>query len=90
MVNIERGRHRVQIHVLMDIARTLGVELAELLPRVIPSSPDAVLPSSFAKQLTQEELAPVSRLLGDQKGDRNEQSRDHPRGKPAPKRRGGH
>jgi transcriptional regulator with XRE-family HTH domain len=72
MVNIERGRHRIQIHVLYAIARAFGVEAGELLPRGIPGSPASVLPSSFAKQLTKKELASVGRLLGDRKGDPHE------------------
>ena len=74
MVNIERGRHRVQIHVLYEIARALGIEAADLLPRFAAETPSSGLPSSFAKQLTAKERASVGRMLGDRKGETDDQS----------------
>jgi DNA-binding XRE family transcriptional regulator len=59
MANIEKGRHRVQIHVLYDIARVLGWDPADLLPR--PNASD--LPRSFADNLKPNELVAVKRLL---------------------------
>jgi len=37
IVNIERGRQHPQIHLLLDIASTLKIEVRELIPEVIPS-----------------------------------------------------
>lgn len=59
MANIENGRHRVQIHVLYDIARELGGDPLELLPVPSPSE----LPLSFSENLNPTELKAVQRLL---------------------------
>jgi transcriptional regulator with XRE-family HTH domain len=59
MANIENGRHRIQIHVLYDIARVLGGGPADLLPTPNPSD----LPRSFAESLKPKELDAVKRLL---------------------------
>lgn len=72
MVNIERGRHRVQIHVLYDIARALGVEPRDLLPPSTNPEFTAQIPNDFAKQLRPKELAMVGSLLGGRKGDSHE------------------
>lgn len=72
MVNIERGRHRIQIHVLYDIARALGVEPTDLLPPGTSSEFAAQIPTNFAKQLSPKELALVGSLLGGRKGDSHE------------------
>jgi len=62
MVNIEQGRHRIQIHVLYSIARVLGVEPHYLLPTVVGDDGNA-LPTSFNKLLRPEERAAVRRLV---------------------------
>lgn len=74
VVNIERGRHRIQIHVLYDIARALGVEPAAILPRITAQSRVTGLPSNFTKQLTPKELSSVGQLLGDRQGEADDQS----------------
>lgn len=60
VVNIEKGRHRVQIHVLYDLARALDAQLAELLPQ--PTS-SIILPASFASQLRPKELELVEQMI---------------------------
>ena len=62
MVNIERGRHRIQIHVLYAIAQVLGVEPHDLLPPLLGDDGTA-LPSSFMKLLLPKEQAAVKRLV---------------------------
>lgn len=61
VVNIERGRHRIQIHVLYAIARFLGVEAVDLLPSATPDGKE--LPESFAKLLSPAEKSAVGRLV---------------------------
>lgn len=67
IVNIERGRHRLQLHVLCDIAAALGVLPQEFLPAA--NSDDAALPAAFKAELTEKELAAVGRVLKSGKGD---------------------
>lgn len=63
IVNIERGRHRIQIHVLYDIALALGVEVYALLPSTDATELADGLPSDFRRELNPNELAAVGRLL---------------------------
>lgn len=76
LVNIEKGRHRVQIHVLYDLARALDVRLAELLPL---ASSSIILPSSFAAQLKPKEREAVERLITS-KDSTHAPSQDHSSG----------
>jgi len=69
VVNVERGRHRVQIHLLYEIARVLGVEPQDLLPPNASSTTATDLPPSFTKQLGARERKAVERLIGPVKGD---------------------
>lgn len=68
IVNIERGRHRIQIDVLYDIAMALGVDAHSLLPTVGNSSVAAGLPSDFKDELDSKELAAIGRLLTPSRG----------------------
>lgn len=67
IVNIERGRHRVQLHVLYDIARALGAAVQDLLPRLSDSA-SAPLPQDILTKLKPDEVASVGRLLEDTHG----------------------
>lgn len=49
LVNIEKGRHHVQIHVLYDIARALSCHPADLLPPL--NSASAELPEKISRKL---------------------------------------
>jgi transcriptional regulator with XRE-family HTH domain len=66
IVNIERGRHRLQLHVLCDIAAALGVPPQELLPAT--SNDGATLPAAFKAELSANELVAVGRVLKSGKG----------------------
>ena len=61
IVNIERGRHRIQVHLLFEFARALNVSPQELMPEV--SSTPSSLPQSFVQALKPKERAAVERLL---------------------------
>src|SRR5688572_18663563 len=63
ITNIERGHHRVQIHVLYEIAAALGVEARDLLPQANRSSLARRLPADVSKKLDPTEQAAVGRLL---------------------------
>ena len=71
IVNIENGRHRVQLHVLYDIARALGVSPSELLPRPASAEVPRALPREIRSKLNPDEAASVGRLLEDTEGDRH-------------------
>jgi len=62
LVNIEKGRHRIQIDTLYAIARALGVKLADLLPPPVAQETPG-LPPSLAKKLKPEEKQRVRNLL---------------------------
>src|SRR6185436_8629195 len=59
IANIERGHHRVQLHVLYDIATALDAEPHDLLPH--PDRQDQVtrLPDDLKKELNPRERAAV-------------------------------
>jgi transcriptional regulator with XRE-family HTH domain len=61
IANIERGHHRVQLHVLYDIAMALEVELHDLLPH--PDHQVVQLPEDVKKELNPRERAAVDRLI---------------------------
>lgn len=58
IVNIECGRHRIQIHVLYEIARVLVTDARQFLPAAQAEAPSSQLPSGLEKQL-QKELGKV-------------------------------
>jgi transcriptional regulator with XRE-family HTH domain len=64
VVNMEKGRHRVPIDVLYDVARILSIEPHDLLPRLESSADGAPLklPKEFQK-LTPAARVAVSRLI---------------------------
>ena len=66
IANIERGHHRVQIHVLYDIATTLNLDPVDLLPN-IQNGTRSSLPPDLSKDLSPKERAAVGRLLQDGK-----------------------
>jgi len=75
IANIERGRHRIQLHVLYDIAAALDVEPHDLLPHPAKSSVERRLPQDIEKKLrTSNEATAVRRLLVRGKGDTHESS----------------
>lgn len=61
VVNIEQGRHRLQLHVLYDIAIVLGCELTDFLPAV--KDLNATLPLDLDSHLKPEEKEPVAKLI---------------------------
>jgi transcriptional regulator with XRE-family HTH domain len=63
IANIERGHHRVQLHVLYDIATALDVEPHDLMPHPDRQSPATNLPEEMSKELNPRERAAVDRLL---------------------------
>jgi transcriptional regulator with XRE-family HTH domain len=54
IVNIESGRHRIQIHVLYEIARALGVDPRQFLPALQAEVPPNPLPKGLEEQLEKE------------------------------------
>lgn len=78
VVNIERGRHRIQIHVVYAIARVLDVEVSDLLPPARPAADAADLPASFARQLkTEAEKTAVGRLVAQPGGTTRDDKTTH-------------
>jgi DNA-binding XRE family transcriptional regulator len=74
VVNMEKGRHRVPIDVLYDVARILSIEPHDLLPRLESSAAGATrkLPKEFQK-LTPAARVAVSRLIAtDVEGENHE------------------
>lgn len=51
IVNIESGRHRIQIHVLYEIARVLTMDPRQLLPPTQLETRSTNLPRDLEKQL---------------------------------------
>ena len=49
LVNIENGKQRAPIHVLMEISSLLNVPLKELLPELFPVEADDIDPSIISK-----------------------------------------
>lgn len=74
VVNIERGRHRIQIHVLYDIATVLGIDAVMLLPPGDSGATAEALPSEFKERLNPNELAAVGQLLKSSRGTTNEEA----------------
>src|SRR5690349_14631997 len=64
IANIERGHHRVQLHVLYDIATALDVEPHDLMPHPDRQDRQTHLPEDVKKDLSPRERAAVDRLLG--------------------------
>src|SRR5438876_310531 len=62
IANIERGHHRVQLHLLYDIATALDSEPHDLLPHS-DRGQTTNLPLDVSKKLTPKERAAVGRLL---------------------------
>jgi transcriptional regulator with XRE-family HTH domain len=54
IVNIECGRHRIQIHVLCEIARVLGTDPRQFLPASQAEAPSKELPKGLERQLEKE------------------------------------
>jgi Predicted transcriptional regulators len=75
IANIEQGRHRIQLHVLYDLAEALEIKPHDLLPDIHQRAPRKALPEDISKQLkTPREARAVSRLLEDGKEDGREGS----------------
>jgi transcriptional regulator with XRE-family HTH domain len=73
IANIERGHHRVQIHVLYEIALALEVEPHDLLLHINQTEFENRLPADVTKGLNAKERIAVGRLLDrGQKGETNE------------------
>lgn len=77
IVNIESGRHRIQIHVLYEIARLLSVDPRQLLPPTLPESRSTDLPRDLERQLEKhldivgpKERAQVAALVNPKTGSR--------------------
>jgi transcriptional regulator with XRE-family HTH domain len=69
MSNIERGRHKILLHVLEDIARALAVDLHDLLPPRRPgaSKLESQVPSDVSPILKEFILKMEKRLAKDTK-----------------------
>jgi len=67
VANMERGHHRIQIHVLYEIAHVLGVEPHDLLPHAEKPAAGTPLPRSFSEALSQNEQTAVARLLSSER-----------------------
>lgn len=65
IANIERGLHRVQIHILYEIAAALDVAPHDLLPHPNRSQAESRIPADIAKELDLKERIGVDRLLRD-------------------------
>lgn len=63
IANIERGHHRVQLHVLYDIATALDVEPHDLMPHPEHAERNSKIPEDVRKELSPRERAAVDRLL---------------------------
>src|SRR5437867_11839618 len=63
VTNIERGHHRIQLHVLYEIAAVLEVEPHDLLPHQDRSQTERHLPADVTKELNPKERVAVGRLL---------------------------
>lgn len=64
IANIERGHHRVQLHVLYDIANALDVQLHDLLPHSDrQDTTPTMVPEDLRKELNPRERVAVDRLL---------------------------
>jgi transcriptional regulator with XRE-family HTH domain len=63
IANIERGLHRVQLHVLYDIATALDVEPHDLLPHQDQQQQSTRVPKDVREDLSAKEQAAVDRLL---------------------------
>lgn len=76
IANIERGHHRVQLHVLYDIANALEVQPHDLLPHSDRQDSPTKVPADLSKDLNPRERIAIDRLL------KSIPSRDPSRGKP--------
>jgi transcriptional regulator with XRE-family HTH domain len=75
IANIERGRHRIQLHVLYDLAEALEVAPRDLLPDLRERAPRKSLPEDISRKLkTPREALAVSRLLESGRENGNEGS----------------
>ena len=63
IANIERGHHRVQLHVLYDIANALDVQPHDLLPHSDRQDSPTMVPADLSKELNPRERVAVDRLL---------------------------
>jgi len=72
VANIEKGRHRIQIHTLYAIAAALGIEPAELLPPRVARK-DKPMPKDLENKLKADEKSSVSDFLSKLGGDNDAQ-----------------
>ncbi len=63
IANIERGHHRVQLHMLYDLAIALDLEPHDLMPHPDRQDFPTTLPQDVQKELNPRERAAVDRLL---------------------------
>jgi len=69
IVNVEQGRHRIQLHVLYEIAVALDVDPRDLLPSANHQHSSAPLPEDLSGKLNPKEQAAVGRMVKKGKGD---------------------
>lgn len=62
IANIEAGRQRIPLHVLLVLARELGVEPEDLMPREL-SGPDDVVPPDRLRRLHALDRDDVERVV---------------------------
>jgi putative transcriptional regulator len=65
IANIERGLHRIQLHVLYDIATALDAEPHDLIPHLDHLSNVTLVPDDVRNDLSPKERAAVDRMLRD-------------------------
>lgn len=69
IVNVEQGRHRIQIHILYEIAAALDIDPRDLLPSANHQHPIAPLPEDLSEKLNLKEQAVVGRMVKQTRGD---------------------
>jgi transcriptional regulator with XRE-family HTH domain len=75
IANIEQGRHRIQMHVLYDIAAALDLEPHDLLPHLQGDRSAPSLPEDISNKLRNpKEASAVSRLIAGGKGEVHDKS----------------
>jgi transcriptional regulator with XRE-family HTH domain len=75
IANIEQGRHRIQLHVLYDIAAALELEPHDILPHLQGERLAQALPEDISNKLrSPREASAVSRLIAGGKGEAHEKS----------------
>jgi transcriptional regulator with XRE-family HTH domain len=62
VTNIERGRQQILLHTLYDIASTLGIDAADLLPEMEPKPKEGLI-EQIPEDLTKDEREWIESLI---------------------------